>query len=252
MKSFKRIYQCIILLLKNKNTLKLTEEDLSDIKNKSDNCDFNTYLDRNLRYPPKGRLSPTKEGQDCNVRGTAYKIFKTELEAFNYYNIKKPDPKIVDKNVTMSRDIFLSDKNVQKYIHVKEPGPYIHCRETFVDDTDTNLPVDRDPSFQHPLLAQLIESSKRFYILNGDLDAVIPTNGTKLVLQNLTWNGAQGFTKPAHIPLTDLSGHKQAIATEEERGLRFIEVINSGHKIPMDQGSFALAAILTLLGKRKW
>lgn len=52
--------------------------------------------------------------------------------------------------------------------------------------------------------------------------------------------------------MTDLEGKQQAIATDIERGLRYIEVFDSGHKVPQDQPSFALKTLLVLMGKRKW
>lgn len=236
--------------LKNKDILNLTLDELAQLKNVSEICGYSEFLDQNLYYPAKGRLPSFTTG--CDVQDLFYNIMTKKTPAFNFYNIKKPDPTVVDKNATISRNIFLSDMDVQRYINVKEPKPYVHCQDVFPNDNnDPSLPVDRNPSFENSILAQMIESSKRFYIMNGDLDALIIANGTKLALQNLTWNGGQGFEQPPSISLKDLNGKKQAISSDE-RGLRFMEVFDSGHKIPMDQPSFGLAAVYALLGKRDW
>lgn len=236
--------------LKNNDILKLTQDELAQIKNLSDTCGNNAFLEKNLQYPAKYRLPSFKD--ECDTKGLFFTIMTQKNPTFNYYNIRKPNPTVVDKNAKMSRDIFLSDINVQKYINVREPKPYIQCQDVFPnDDTDLSLPVDQNPSYENSILAQMIESSKRFYMLQGDLDAIVVANGTKIGLQNLTWNGGQGIKQIPTIPLKDLEGKQQALASDE-RGLRFIEVKNSGHKVPMDQPSFALAAVLALLGKRSW
>lgn len=55
----------------------------------------------------------------------------------------------------------------------------------------------------------------------------MPSPFGRLVLQNLTWSDAQGFADPQKVLLGDLSGKLCAISTEEERGLRYIEVIDN-------------------------
>lgn len=235
--------------LKNQKVLKLTTTDLATVKQESDKCDYSFFTDKNLHYPPKGRLPSPKPG--CNPRDVFEDIAYNRSDTFNVYNIWKADPYVVDENATMSRDIFLNNTEVQKYIHVKQPGKYVHCRTVFPNDTDASGPIDRTPSFDHSLMAQIIESSQKFYLIQGQLDAILKANGTRLALQNLTWHGAQGFKKPPTIPLRDLDGQVQAISTDLERNFRYIEVPDAGHKVAMDQGSFALASFLSLLGKWK-
>lgn len=168
----------------NRNILNLTDSDLATIKKESDKCDYTFFTDQNLHYPAKGRLPAPKPG--CNLRDVMEDIVYNKSDTFNVYNIKKPNPSVVDENATMSRDIFLNNTAVQNYIHVEQPGEYVHCRTVFPDDKDASGPIDRTPSFNHSLLAQIIESSNQFYLLNGRLDAILKTNGTKLALQNLT------------------------------------------------------------------
>ncbi|PWN38480.1 alpha/beta-hydrolase [Meira miltonrushii] len=236
--------------LANRNILNFTDAELAEIKEESDKCDYSFFTDKNLHYPPKGRVPSPIPG--CNPRDVMEDIAYNKSDTFNVYNIRKPDPSVVDENATMSRDIFLNSTEVQTYIHVQEPGEYVHCQSVFLNDTDTSGPIDRTPSFDHSLMAQIIESSHQFYLLHGRLDALLKANGTRLALQNLTWHGVQGFAKPPSTVLTDLQGHPQAIATDLERGFRYIELFESGHKVPQDQPSFALKALLALMGKHAW
>lgn len=50
---------------------------------------------------------------------------------------------------------------------------------------------------QTDMLSRIIEYTGNVIIGSGGWDMLIPTNGTLLVLQNVTWNGKQGFqTRP--------------------------------------------------------
>lgn len=43
------------------------------------------------------------------------------------------------------------------------------------------------------LLSRVIEYTNNVIIGSGGLDLLVPTNGTLLALQNVTWGGSQGF-----------------------------------------------------------
>ena len=74
------------------------------------------------------------------------------------------------------------------------------------------------------------------------LDYILIANGTLLMIQNMTWNGAQGFqTKPSDeffVPyhsessLSSLGGAGVFGTTHTERGLTFVTVDLSGHSKP--------------------
>jgi carboxypeptidase D len=67
----------------------------------------------------------------------------------------------------------------------------------FVDGVDISPPS----GLADGPLQRVIEHTNNVIIANGDLDMALPTNGTLLALQNLTWNGAQGFSQPPNHPL---------------------------------------------------
>jgi len=46
---------------------------------------------------------------------------------------------------------------------------------------------------QTDMLGRIIEYTGNVIIGSGGLDMLVPTNGTLLVLQNVTWGGKQGF-----------------------------------------------------------
>ena len=68
---------------------------------------------------------------------------------------------------------------------------------------------------------------------------VLISNGTLLMIQNMTWNGAQGFSKkpsdPFYVPyheeqsLSTLAASGVLGTTHTERGLTWVSVDLSGH-----------------------
>ena len=76
-------------------------------------------------------------------------------------------------------------------------------------------------------------------MLGKALDMVLISNGTLLMIQNMTWNGAQGFTSkpsdPFYVPYHDDPSESTVAAsgvlgtTHTERGLTWVRVDLSGH-----------------------
>lgn len=82
---------------------------------------------------------------------------------------------------------------MQKAINAP-PTNYISCG-------DNHLGIDFDgdslPSALGPL-PHVIEMTNNVLIGAGQYDFLLLTNGTLVTIQNMTWNGAQGFqTKPS-------------------------------------------------------
>ena len=71
---------------------------------------------------------------------------------------------------------------------------------------------------------------------------LLSTNGTLLVLQNMTWNGYQGLSEypgtPIYVPYHpeenggSLAGAGQLGMYGTERGLTFYQVQLAGHELP--------------------
>lgn len=144
---------------------------------------------------------------------------------------------------------------------------WTQCTQTgvFLNKTDGSL-MASDPYSVMPaqteMLGRIIEYTGNVIIGSGGLDMLVPTNGTLLVLQNVTWGGKQGFEKRPD----DVVGSKTIIYADvdealtnsqffspyfdspnpgaqsmagvvgtwgEERGLTFYEVAGAGHELPM-------------------
>lgn len=87
----------------------------------------------------------------------------------------------------------MDDSALQTYIHASPHPKWNYC-DNLTDLTNWAPSPDQFPSFDHNVLQQTIEkSSSGVIIMQGQQDARLIEKGTAIVLQNLTWNGAQGF-----------------------------------------------------------
>lgn len=94
-----------------------------------------------------------------------------------------------------------------------------------------------------------------------DQDMILIVNGTIMMIQNMTWNGVQGFQKgpeewndfyvPYHSELNMGSTAGAGIFGSwwEERGLTFSTVDLSGHMVPQYAPSAAYRQLEYLLGR---
>lgn len=55
-------------------------------------------------------------------------------------------------------------------------------------------------SIKH-VLPQVIAATNRVLVTNGDYDLVVITNGTRMAIQNMTWNGELGLRTAPSTPI---------------------------------------------------
>lgn len=91
--------------------------------------------------------------------------------------------------------------------------------------------------------------SKRNVITNGDLDALVMTDGVALSLQNTTWNGKRGFSSPPSANKFIDSKGQVSGGYVTERGLSFAVIEKSGHELPRYTPYSGLKMLSYLLGK---
>lgn len=239
-------------ILKQNNILRLNRTQVDAVKKLSDSCGYTGFYQRNLKFPPEGKL-PFFNNTGCGVFDEYMGAAIDANKHFNIYKIDYRDPTfgpfdrdpLGDPNAPHRFKPFFARHDVQRYINAPEIdwqtcvswldiGPFPRG--------DDSLPPDVS------VLSRVIEKSKKVIIANGDLDGLIITEGIQLSLQNLTWNGAQGFSKPPTTPLIGTTGeHEGFFATE--RGLTFASVTRSGHQIPQDRPPAGLALLRFLLGR---
>jgi carboxypeptidase D len=81
------------------------------------------------------------------------------------------------------------------------------------------------------ILPNVIEKSERSVIIHGLGDFVLIAEGARIVLQNMTWAGDQGFQSPPANDSFVIDGFGAYGTVQAERGLAYYEVSLSGHMV---------------------
>jgi carboxypeptidase D len=164
--------------------------------------------------------------------------------------------------------VYFNRTDVQKAINAPVGTHWFQCSEVnvFADQPEpsTNYSVGADTSLgpaQDDVLKRVIEYTNNTIIGSGNLDMLLNTNGTLLAIQNITWNGLQGFQEypgtefyvPYHPEYNggSLAGAGLLGYWGAERGLTFYQVQLAGHELPGYAPGAAYRAIELLLGRVK-
>lgn len=221
----------------NKKNLYFQNSDIQAIKRRSDTCGYTGYIEKYLTYPAKGKLPAL----NLNCQTSPWELFDQLATRRNaMYNVYRVDGSKVspfttsplgDPNNPVSTPTYFDNYDLQVAIHAIKKGgaqkKWDQCAKKRVFPNG-----DASPPPDETYLASVIEKSKSGLIIaQGNQDALIITNGTLIGLQNLTWAGQQGFSKPPTQQFIDAYG-AQSGSFVTERGLTFAQVYKSGHMIP--------------------
>ncbi|CAD6567715.1 MAG: hypothetical protein CYPHOPRED_002019 [Cyphobasidiales sp. Tagirdzhanova-0007] len=227
----------------------------ASIHEQAQTCGYTNYMDEYLKYPPAGPLplpNGTVDGSGaCDLWDSIFAAALLPNPAFNVYRIFDVPPILFDPlgfpgsfpNVQLS-PLYFARADVQSAIH----APNISWEEcasidVYVNGTDNSLPSGLS------ILPNVIERNNRTVIAHGLADYVLIANGTRLMIQNLTWNGMQGFQTPIETENLILPGMGSMGNMHTERGLLYAEVALSGHMIPQFVPIAAYQLLSYLLGR---
>ncbi|KAI1978733.1 hypothetical protein LOZ53_004342 [Ophidiomyces ophidiicola] len=245
-------------------------------------CGFDSVLKNGTQYPPNGHFylpqtlhnaSGFTGDQDCNIKpktpnavlssilnSTCYgqcAIYSTardhidairEKDCFNMYNI---DYNCHTPNPLIPLTSYLNRADVQTALNIlpskqNTPHRFEVCNQTILDSLFSPLIRPIPPA--ESILPSILSTYKLpVHLYQGQRDMVINHIAVELALQNMTWNGHQGFQKRPSIPF----GSKVNIGKKEEvkdpsmvalaglwayeRGLTYHLFRDAGHGVPRDQ-----------------
>ncbi|GJJ15864.1 hypothetical protein Clacol_010142 [Clathrus columnatus] len=163
------------------------------------------------------------------------------------------NPGVVDLNVkgiwinnlddVQSSPPYFARMDVKKAIHAPLHVKWRKCGMNVVF-----LHYDKSLPSSFTVLPNVIEKSERTVIVHGLLDFRFFAEGTRIAIQNMTWNGLQGFQTPIPNENFIVDGIGSLGNMHTERGLSYIEVNLSGHMVPKDQPQAAFQIMQYLLG----
>ena len=252
--------------------LDLNASFVEHIHKTADACGYTEFLDNALTFPPTGPL-PTppnlaNDNETCDVFDAVFNAVSLINPCFDIYQVATTCPLLWDvmgfpgsfEYVPEGAFVYFNLTSVQKAINapIKE---WFECSpiDVFVDG------VDNSPPSALSILPNVIENADRVIIGHGLLDMILLWNGTLIATQNMTWNGAQGFSLPPaqwkdfYVPhhvqredpvgLGSIAGAGVMGQFHTERGLTLVTVDLSGHMVPQYAPSAAYRQVEYLLGR---
>ena len=253
----------------------MNETFLEAIHARADSCGYTDYYNKYLQFPPPPGPFPVlpdpydSPNYTCDVFDTVYEAALEVNPCFNIYHITDTCPHLWSQlGIVNSGDynppgevVYFNRSDVQAAINAP-PTNWAQCTLTNVfggatdnqNLSDTSLGPAQDGVLQH-----VIETLNNTIIGVGNLDFLLAPNGTLLALQNVTWNGVQGFQEypgeefytPYHPEYNGgaLAGAGVLGTHGTERGLTYYQVQLSGHELPGYAPGAAYRTIELLLGR---
>jgi carboxypeptidase D len=253
------------------NLLDLNASFVEQLHNMSDACGYTSFLEESLVFPPAAGILATPPNVDqsdasCDAFDAVFNAISLVNPCFDIYQVATTCPLLWDvlgfpgsfDYTPAGADVYFNRSDVQKAINAPQQV-WMECTDgdVFVNGTDTSPPSTLS------VLPGVIERADRVIIGHGILDMVIIFNGSLLSVQNMTFNGAQGFSVaptewndfyvPYHVSydnqLGDLAGAGVMGQYHTERGLTMVTVQLSGHMIPQYAPSASYRQLEFLLGR---
>ncbi|KAH7876749.1 alpha/beta-hydrolase [Lentinula edodes] len=237
-----------------------TQAQWAEFQNISDTCGYTDYLDKFVTYPPAGQLpfpAGVVEGTfgtlkpGCRLHSPIQQAVGVLNPVFDVYRVSDTFPSlwsVLGFPESTQQFIYFNRTDVQDAIH----APHINwdiCSEGSVYVNAAGRPGnDQSVASMLSVFPNVIEKSERVVVVHGLADFILVAEGTRIAIQNMTWNGAQGFQTPIENETFTVKNFGVFGNEHTERGLTYLEFYYSGHMTPQFVPWAAYNAISFLLG----
>ncbi|OHE94397.1 carboxypeptidase cpdS [Colletotrichum orchidophilum] len=234
-------------------------------------CGYAEMREKYFTFPPKGPFPPGNNSDACSTSSILYDGVGNISPCFNVYHVSQGCPGPSDplawasEGDNASIPLGFHYAEWHSYLNLPEIRKALHIpagQRDWKECSDENPfgptgDVSLDP-FASGALTRVIEHTNNLIIASGSLDYRYPTNGTLMVLQNMTWNGQQGFdefpSKNFFLPAAYSDTSSQSAAGKigdwvAQRGLTFARVFNAGHELPRYAQGAGYRLLEQLLGR---
>ncbi|KAG6811952.1 hypothetical protein H0H92_005116 [Tricholoma furcatifolium] len=226
---------------KYEGVFSLNQTFMTQLDKLAERCNYTGYFDKYVTYPPNGLLplpgTSVFADPGCDLWDLIFEAALSVNPAFNIYRIFDTFP--------ILWDVLGFPDDVKKAIHAPLDVDWVECSNINVfPNGDNSLPSALS------VLPNVIEKSNRTVIVHGLADFILIAEGTRIVIQNMTWNGQQGFQTPIANDSFIVDGVGALGNTHTERGLTYVEVALSGHMVPQFSPVAAFQVMQYLMGFR--
>lgn len=277
------------------DVLKLNASFLDEVRRQHAEAGYTDFFAEWFTFPPKGVMPPANNTEDFSsrIRNLINDAMYLQEPCFNVYHITDTCPSMWSTNADTAWPLppFIAAGIQDPLLNPGDSGPYLNL--TVVRDL-IHAPPGKpwlagspEPVYTNPLNENSGDGSPRALltvlpgvferspgvsiVANGQLDMLIPSNGTLFGMQNATWRGAQGFSEypPNMLQLphsgldqsdtegywSDFTGLEREGRSGEqgkwvyERGVAFVDVAYAGHAVGRYNAAAMFRIIEVLLGR---
>jgi len=246
----------------NLNLFPFNQSFLTTLHETASRCNYTSYLEKFLTYPPPPVPFPlpgtsTAADPGCDVWSQILEAALLLNPAFDVYRVYDMPPVLWDVlgfpgtfAQIQVEPVYFNRQDVKAAIHAPINVQWTECSSNvsvFVGpEGDTSPP----PVWE--VLPRLLNHGTRTVIVSGQGDFMLPSEGLRLAIQNMTWGqpSQKGFQSAPREDSFILNGVGAFGTVQSERGLTLYVLPLTGHMVPQFNPPAAFQTMQFLLGDR--
>ncbi|KAF8530534.1 Alpha/Beta hydrolase protein [Hysterangium stoloniferum] len=151
-------------------------------------------------------------------------------------------PDALDPEAPLNANVFLNDLRTKKALHAplsKQWNIFFNPAYPFGNSFTTG---GAPANFLSELMTNVSIHNMTAVFYSGNDDTQDAHRGTEIAIQNTTFGGIRGFTRPPSTPWLDDVGNLLGVV-HQERGVTYVIVNRAGHQVPLYNPRAALALV---------